>query len=141
MWKISQFDNHYCVCGLFPPFYGFFPLFVARFVNSFKPQLKENSSILQETSLIHSHVQTNLPPKAYKLVYTQNLNLIQMWLGEKIRLLSPLLDSIGMQHIFTHLPLMPSMFWHLHQVNKAWFLVVGKSFPWNALSKGRENRS
>jgi hypothetical protein len=38
-----------------------------------------------------------------------------------------------MQHILTHFPLMPSTFLHLHQMNMAWFMVVGESLPWNAL--------
>jgi hypothetical protein len=66
-------------------------------------------------------------------MYTQNPNIIQMCSRGKINLLFLLLDPIVMQHIFTCLPSMPSMFWCLHKMNKAWFMFVGKSPPWNAL--------
>jgi len=67
-------------------------------------------------------------------MYTQNPNIIQiMYSRKKINLLSFFLDFIIMQHIFTHLALTPSMFWHLHKVNKAWFMFASKSLPWNAL--------
>jgi len=72
-------------------------------------------------------------------MYTQNPNIIQMCSKGKISLLSPLLNIIVMQHIFTCLPLMPSMFWCFCKVNKAWFMFVGKNLPWNALEEIRIN--
>ncbi len=84
------------------------------------------------------HAQTKLTPTPYNPMYTQNPNIIQMCSRRKINL-SPLLDPIVMQHIFTCLPLTPSMFWCLRRVNKAWFMFVGKSPPWNALEVVRIN--
>ncbi len=74
------------------------------------------------------HVQTNLPPTSYKPMYTQNPKL-ELCSKKQCSLLFLLLDSI----VFTCLPLMPSMFWHFCQVIKAWFMVVNKILPWNAL--------
>jgi hypothetical protein len=48
-------------------------------------------------------------------------------------LLPPPSNSIVITHIVPHLPRTPLMLWHLHQMNKMWFKVVGKSLPWNAL--------
>ncbi len=72
-------------------------------------------------------------------MYTQNPNIIQMCSRGKISLLFPLLDTIVMQHIFKCLPLMPLMFLCFCRVNKAWFMFVGKSPPWNALEIIRIN--
>ncbi len=83
--------------------------------------------------------QTKLTPTSYNLVYTQNPNITQLCSREKISLLCPLVDPIIMQHIFTCLPLIPSMIWCLRSVNKAWFMFVGKSPPWNALEVVRIN--
>jgi hypothetical protein len=37
------------------------------------------------------------------------------------------------EHILTCLPRDPSMMWHLRQVNKSWYNVVGNTMAWNAL--------
>jgi hypothetical protein len=37
------------------------------------------------------------------------------------------------EHILTCFPMDPSMMWHLHQVNKSWYNVVGNNMAWNAL--------
>jgi hypothetical protein len=49
------------------------------------------------------------------------------------------LDFIVMQHIFTWLPLMPSMPWHFHWMNKTWVIVIVKNLPWNALELTKIN--
>jgi hypothetical protein len=48
-------------------------------------------------------------------------------------LFSPLTDAIVIEHILTHLPMNPSMIWHLCQVNQGWYKVVGGIVEWQAL--------
>jgi hypothetical protein len=127
MWKFSQFGNHFCCVWSLSTFYCKVCEFVQTLI-----ERKLAQSYKKLASYIH--VQINLTPTSYKPMYTLNPNLIQTLCSrEKINLLSPILNSIVMQHIFTHLPLMPSMFWYLHWMNKAWFMFVRKNFPWNAL--------
>jgi hypothetical protein len=54
-------------------------------------------------------------------------------LGNEVYIVASSLKFHTFSHIFNHLPLTPSMFWRLHQINKPWFLIVGESGPWNTL--------
>ncbi len=63
---------------------------------------------------------------------TEN-SFLETCLETKCTLLPPFLDSIVLAHIFIMLPLTPSMLWWFCRINKPWFLIVGKSVPWNTL--------
>ncbi len=124
MWKFPQFGNHFCCVWSLSTFY----CKVCEFVQTL---IERKLAQFYKKFISYIHVQTNLTPTSYKPMYTLNPNLIHtLCLREKNNLLSPLLDYIVMQHI---LPLMPSMLWYFHWVNKTWFMFVSKNFPWNAL--------
>jgi hypothetical protein len=102
---------------------------------------------LVETQLVQSckkaatsyHIANlNITQKPNEHVYTQN-PFLETCLETKCTLLLPFVDSTILAHIFNHLPLIPSMFWRLCQINKPWFLIVGESAPWNALEVVRLN--
>jgi hypothetical protein len=42
------------------------------------------------------------------------------------------MDSLAISRIFPYLPMTLSMFWHMRQINKTWFMVVAKIISWNA---------
>ncbi len=70
------------------------------------------------------------PPRTSKLVEPR----VQEILCENHGLLvPPLVDDFVVEHIFIQLPMDLSMLWHLHQVNKAWFKVMGKILAWEVL--------
>jgi hypothetical protein len=90
---------------------------------------------LVETQLFQSYkkvatsyhiVNLNVTQKPNEHVYTQN-PFLETCLETKCTLLLLLLDSTILAHIFNHLPLTPSMFWWVCQINKHWFLIVGES--------------
>jgi hypothetical protein len=60
-------------------------------------------------------------------------------LGNKVYIVASSPNSIVLAHIFILLPLTLSMLWRFHQINKPWFLIVGKNVPWNALEVVRIN--
>jgi hypothetical protein len=64
---------------------------------------------------------------------------LETCLETKCPLLPPLLNSTILAHIFNHLPLTPSMFWWLRQINKPWFLIMGENVHWNTLEVVRIN--
>jgi hypothetical protein len=70
------------------------------------------------------------PPKTPKVVKPR----VQEILCENHGLLIPhFVDDFVVEHIFNQLHMDLSMLWHLHQVNKAWFKVVGKTLTWEVL--------
>jgi hypothetical protein len=92
-----------------------------------------------KTQLVQSHKKAttsycfanpDLTQKPTKLVCTQ-YPFLETCLETKCTLLPPFLDSIILAHIFTLLPLTPSMLWQLCQINKLWFLILGESVLWN----------
>ncbi len=58
-------------------------------------------------------------------------SFLETCLETKCTLLHPFPDSIILAHIFIMLPLTLLMLWRLRRINKPWFLIVGKSVPWN----------
>jgi hypothetical protein len=114
----------------------FFPMFASSFC-TLCCKVHNLVQTLVETQLLHSckkastsyHITNlNLTQKPNEPMYRQNL-----FMETKCTLLTPLLDSTILGHIFNRFPLTPSMFWQLRQINKPWFLIVGESIPWNAL--------
>jgi hypothetical protein len=73
-----------------------------------------------------------LTQKPNEPMCTQN-PFLETCLETKCKLLPPLIDSIVLAHISTHLPSTPSMLWWLRRINKPWFLIVGENVPWNVL--------
>lgn len=84
------------------------------------PSRKTISLILQESYFIFScRNKTSIQNQWTHIQWKPQLKV-----REKCNFLPFILDSIVVVHIFTHFPLMHSMFWHLHSKNKVRFAIV-----------------
>lgn len=122
--KSSTCDKLYC-CQ-----YGLSPFIHSRFVSLFKlVVVKCISKFLQLSSFKPSiSLQQGAQPTQNALYHNQKLAI-----QPNEVLLLFLLNTLIVDHIFSCLPMILSLSWHLCQISKSWFRVMSESMAWNAL--------
>ncbi len=110
--------------------YGLSPFIHSRFVNLFKLVIITCiSKIFQRSSFKPSiSLQQGAQPTQNSLYHNQKLAI-----QPNEVLLLFLLDALIVDRIFSCLPMILSLSWHLCQISKSWFRVMSESMAWNAL--------